>query len=115
MSSTFLKSFSVRTPLMDMPGVNRKIANPKLNSLIHRPARPANIGAEFLTPAVTMSDQPREGGSIKHSPAGFVALGQTGKTGLDGHRGTPLPGRLRSTPRLVGRHTLWCMIRHGEQ
>jgi HlyD family secretion protein len=40
-----------------------------------------------------MSDQPRKDGSIKHSPAGIVALGQTGKTS---HYGPTLNSPSRS-------------------
>src|SRR6267154_1153410 len=67
MSSTFLKSLSDRTPLLDAFDASKVIANPKPNDFIHPYARLANMSAEFLTPVAAISDQPR-----KHAGSSIV-------------------------------------------
>ncbi len=96
MSSTFLKSLSVRTPLLQTPGASKRIASPRLNDAMRArqapvhdrmtevvssigrragaPPKTVNMRAEILTPVATIFRLTRK---MPHelSPNRFVSLG----------------------------------------
>jgi len=138
MSSTFLKSLSLRTPLLQTPGASKRTASPRPNdftcarhaplhdrktvvlSSIDRhaeaPPRAVNLRAEIMTPVATIFRLTRKMPE-EFSPNRLVSLGGPGKPGpydQDGGQSRSLSQRDQYSS-LVVRYCLLCNICQREQ
>ena len=136
MSSTFLKSLSVRIPLLQTLGASKMTASARLRDFMHPRRAPvhdrttdvlpsidrhadtrpqaANMSTEFLTPVATifgstwiMSDE--------FSPIRLVSLGGRERSNPKAVWSGLLPDRIDQHASLVVRHCLLCIICRREQ
>ena len=137
MSSTFLKSLSVRTPLLQTPGASKRIASPRPNNLIgarhapihdrmtvlssidrraDAPPKAVNMRAEILTPVATIFRLTRKMPD-EFSLNRLVSLGGQGKPGpYDQYGGqSRFLSQVDHYSSLVVRYRLLCNICQREQ